>query len=644
MADRRKSLGGGKDGKASAPPRLQQPFRPAGITSLNLVDIKDKAKVPPKKSRSRQLDDKALSKMDVATASKRMQRWQRQDQGHGVSLGFFDEARLTGQSLVKNIFGAKGEDPPWLKSGKDMVRKPFWKKEPPPSLKRAASSKRSLGSSKKSSSQKSLKKKSKRDPTKSKKKKEEVKEEPKKVPLKDVEVPTTVWGLLTLNLRSNVQEVKDYFQSRAEYARRKRQVSGPGTSEIIVMDIILKPLFVVWGEINYYIAAYTRVDDAFNVQKARLKRKRGQLIDVEELECVTWHTLEALKERMVTIVGTLTVASLLLGVAINEFNFRGFIPSYDMDCANPAADINTCFNNPCIYHTLQAGTPSEFLELECPNLAVVEDPVFQALKIVGSVITLVLLISIYYLHRYDANILSLRNHVEFSDKVLERSSLYRAGLLPQFVTEVLLCCVHQLPYLQFDFVVDTLIFSDLPSVYTSDSAMGTFLFLRVYHLWRWFKQGVFRHYDSRAYAIRLTEEPMSHLLAIKILVLESPIALLSGTFILALLTSSYVYRVVESSQNFTMSVYYWDALWFSADTITGLSFADPRVYPRSVLGRVVAVIARLMGLFWTSLLISTLRFQLKFGSWEVHLRSGRECQHRLMLVGEVGVQELTGGG
>lgn len=52
-----------------------------------------------------------------------------------------------------------------------------------------------------------------------------------------------------------------------------------------------------------------------------------------------------------------------------------------------------------------------------------------------------------------------RNHVEFHDKVLEKNWLHRAGLLSNFTIEVLLCIVHQIPYLQFDIVINTLIFS-----------------------------------------------------------------------------------------------------------------------------------------------------------------------------------------
>lgn len=563
--------------------------------------------------------------MDAASATKRMQRWQRQDQGADVSLGFFEEAKISLVTARRHVFGTDKAPPPWIAKSRSalsaVLKNPFKKVATP--RKKEKSKDKGKGNGKRSKKGKRGERDGRKKGGKSDKKVEEVEA---KAEVIEMEIPTTILGLVTLGFRTKVRDIYLMVTGRIEYAKRRREMEGASTLELIIGEVIVKPFYLMYLEVSYYVAAYTRVDDAFNVQRARIRRKRGQLIDIEDLECVTWHTLEALKERITTVMGFVTVLSILLGVVINEINFRGFIPSWALDCENPAADKETCDKNPCAWTLLQTESGAPIQSIECFPLPAVTDPSFQHLKLANTLLTAFLIYTIYIAYRYDANILSLRNHVEFNDKGLEKSSLYRVGMLHFFLIEVLLCVVHQIPYVQFDIIVDTLIFSELPSVYTSDSVLGMFLFLRVYVIWRWFKQGTFRHYDSRAYAIRLTDEPMSHLLAIKLLIRDSPFQLLGGIAILIILTTSYVYRVVESSQNHIMSVYYWDALWFSADTMTGLAFADPEIYPRSVLGRLVAVVTRILGMAWTSLLIVAVAEWLRFGSFEIHALRWLELQ------------------
>jgi len=614
MSGRPRNVGG------RAPPAAPA-ARPGGITALDIRGMQAGGSRVPRSSRStaRTIDEKSLAKMDARSATRRLQRWQRQGEGSGIGLGFFEEAKLTMISLKRSIFGTSKAPPPWIAKGRKalsvITRNPFKKKkkkkDPTPKEKDKRKKKGKKSKRGKRGGRDSKLKKSQSE----KEKEEEEFVDPKPV---ELEIPTTVGGLVTLGMRTRAKNLYLTAQSRAEYAKRKRQLHGPSALEMILTDVIGKPFAIVWMEVSFYVAAYVRVDDAFSVQRARIRRKRGQLIDIEDLECVTWHTLEALKERIIAVIGFLTVVSILIGVAINEINFRGFIPSWALDCRNPAASKDQCYNNPCSWSFVERipGKPRQ--ELECIPTAATEQQAFQYLKLCNTILTAFIIYSIYISYRYDANILSLRNHVEFNNKGLEKSSLYRVGLLLPFFVEVLMFIVHQIPYVQFDVIIDTLIFSEIPSVYTSDSVLGVFLFLRVYVIWRWFKLRTFRSFDSRAYAIRLTDEPMSHLLAIKILIRESPFALLTGTAALIILTTSYVYRVVESSQNRIMGVYYWDALWFSADTMTGLAFADPGIYPRSVLGRLVAVLCRLMGMAWTALLFTSVREFFKFGSFEIH--------------------------
>lgn len=92
--------------------------------------------------------------------------------------------------------------------------------------------------------------------------------------------------------------------------------------------------------------------------------------------------------------------------------------------------------------------------------------------------------------------------------------------------------------------------------------------------------------------------------------LENPIVLSAHLLSITVAVGSYFYRIAESSTNSTANIYYWDALWFVVDTMTGLPVADDAIEPKGQFGRVIAVFVRFMGILWYAMLIQAARYYI----------------------------------
>lgn len=198
--------------------------------------------------------------------------------------------------------------------------------------------------------------------------------------------------------------------------------------------------------------------------------------------------------------------------------------------------------------------------------------------------------------------------------------------------ELLLLMVHQLPYVSYDVIVNSSIFSGRPSVYSLDGILGLLMIGRLLQVLRWYRGYLFVKFQSRHFASRLNDEQMSTLLALRLFILKSPLLASSHFLLGCVAVGSYCYRVAESSTNPTASVYYWDSLWFVVDTLTGLPVADEVVEPKGQFGRTIAVVVRIMGILWYVLLVNSFKEWAKFAPDELQVQQWLRLSTRTNVV------------
>ena len=106
----------------------------------------------------------------------------------------------------------------------------------------------------------------------------------------------------------------------------------------------------------------------------------------------------------------------------------------------------------------------------------------------------------------------IRNHIEYRGP---QSALpfWRLGLGREFLFEALACAVHAVPWLSFTFAVEA---QGRVSVYRVESVLVSLMFLRLYTVWRFFREWLFARYTSKHLASRLTDIAMDSRLAVKV--------------------------------------------------------------------------------------------------------------------------------
>lgn len=107
-------------------------------------------------------------------------------------------------------------------------------------------------------------------------------------------------------------------------------------------------------------------------------------------------------------------------------------------------------------------------------------------------------------------------------------------------------CVWQVPFVNRDLVLDTRAFSTRTSLHTLDGVLSLLVLLRAYHTARWLRAALFARYDSRRFASRLADQPAGAVLAVRIVVLDSPLRSAAAAAVAVILVFSYLYRVAES--------------------------------------------------------------------------------------------------
>lgn len=450
--------------------------------------------------------------------------------------------------------------------------------------------------------------KNKRRKRKKKKKDEDVHEE-NAIPT--VPIPDTVSGMV---LQAATEAVAGYtggMRSRVEYRRRIRQMEGPGPLERALLDYLIVPLTLALIEIYLHLSAYWRVNEGF----ARKKVKDDDDDDDDEIRKIaTWHELEMMQHRIQTMAALGSFVSVATAVLVNELQFRGYIPAWEQDCSNPDALKLGCKLNPtCNYafDDLEQRTLLTCAEPEVNNFGFVD-----RLKFFNTGLTLYIMFTAFFYFRYEANIFSIRNHTEFVDPKLRSYWLHECGLLKWYMLEILFLIPHQVPYFYYDVIVQTSYFGTRPSVYSVDGIVALVMGVRFWQVWKWYRGFLYTRFTSRRYAIRLNDEETGSLLAVRLFVLANPVFASTHLFLAIIFLGSFVYRIAESSVNEIVGVYYWDAMWFMIDAMTGLPIADKTLEPQGTFGRVIAVIVRFLGIFWFVLVVTAVKQFQKYDESE----------------------------
>jgi hypothetical protein len=453
-------------------------------------------------------------------------------------------------------------------------------------------------------------------------------------------VPETVGGMLHQKTKESVKGATAGLVARIEYHRRLRAKEGPGPVEQGLRDVFLEPLVFLLRKLRLYFTAYIRVDDGFQVQVLRKREElrrgrreretaRMQTLFPDQLEghdedeeqeelppVVTWRQLETLQQTIQSIVAVLSLVTIVIAVFVHELQYRGFVPPWELDCENPAADRALCSVNPsCTYSMVNTTEMRNLQVLTCFSIDHSRELIDQ-LKIANSGMTAWLILTVYFYYRYEANIVSLRNHVEFIDRELHSHWLYTHGLLKWFVLETIFLLIHQIPYYSTDIVINSDLFSTRPSVYSFDGIIALLMVVRGFQIWKWYRGYLFHRYNSRAFAVRLHDQPMGSVLALRVIALNNPLLLSFNVFLFVLGVGSYFYRIAESSTNPTSSLYYWDSLWFAMDTMTGLPIAEDQIEPKGQLGRFLAFCVRILGILWFCSVVAAARNSLRISSDE----------------------------
>ena len=232
-------------------------------------------------------------------------------------------------------------------------------------------------------------------------------------------------------MNQTFSEWRTAFHSRLEIRRRKRKLDGPGTATIIFRELILGPTIDLFGMVRDYAFAYVRAAVPFS------QASRGEGSDANARRR-TWRDMECDQRRVQLVTALIALVTVMLAISANELQFRGYVPAWDEDCANPEVQTATCFVNPCSYSTPPS---AQLATLTCPA-TFPNEATANSIKMSNTVLTLLLFLSIYAYYRYEADILSLRNHVEFKQP-LKIHTLSECGLLNHFFIQLLLSAVHQ---------------------------------------------------------------------------------------------------------------------------------------------------------------------------------------------------------
>ncbi|EKX33374.1 hypothetical protein GUITHDRAFT_147963 [Guillardia theta CCMP2712] len=416
-------------------------------------------------------------------------------------------------------------------------------------------------------------------------------------------IPTTLAGLMYARVKETLEQWRSRLQARREYQKRLRTIYGPGPVEQVFTWYVLVPLGALLAKLEEYFDAYL-VILRLRFLPSSSASERG----------MTWRVLEKLQNKVQLIQSVCVGLTVCVALIVYEFQFRGYVPSWSEDCRNPFSDPATCVENS--YCSYQYSEQDSKMQLSClpitNNLSAL-----TKLKVMNVALTLLMIWNLFVTLEYENAIRALRNHVEFRDKKLRRYSMIESGLLLPFLVEAVSLAIVQIPFLQFDVIVQTSYFSTRPSMYSFDGIIAIVMTCRTYQVWKWYRSDLFAKFESRQYGVRINDDLMGSWLAIRFLILKNPFLASFQFFLALILVGSYVFRIAESSTNSVIAVYYWDSLWFVMDTALGLPVGEVDITPSTSFGRFIAIAIRLLSILWFALLVAAIRLLLRFDAKEI---------------------------
>jgi hypothetical protein len=358
------------------------------------------------------------------------------------------------------------------------------------------------------------------------------------------------------------------------------------------------------------------------------------------------YSLRGLQQRvyqMQQLVAVLSMVGLLCGIAVNEFCWLGYIPTPEEEAGYCSAPGNKQTPDECRLAggSWTPGYPNPTnLEIgqRCRS-AQNGELGGLILKSLTSGLTGLLLMAIFHLYECIAIELCFRNHLEYHREFVD-VPFWNMGLLPEFLIEVLASIVHPGPQLHFNLVVTArgrlvvynsevrfhtirtkftirnkfllcacvLAPGSLPRIPRLTASCGwqsflvALMFLRMYTLWRYYREWMFTRYTSKNFASRLSDVQMDSKLAIKAILADVPFETITFLFGFMTVTLAYLVRIAEAPAN-EEHVYFWNQLWLIVVTATSTGYGD--LYPVTHLGRGVCILAMIIGIVLTAVLITT---------------------------------------
>lgn len=325
------------------------------------------------------------------------------------------------------------------------------------------------------------------------------------------------------------------------------------------------------------------------------------------------YTLRHLQARVYSMqrfVMTMALLGLASGIAVNEWCWLGYIPTPEEEqgyCSEPTYSSKSSCQGEGFFYT--DGIPNP---MKGEDGGVCGDGLGLFFKGFTTFITAILLIAVFHLYEVVAIELNMRNHLEYH-KPYFNLPFWELGLLPGFIGEFFACVLHPVPGVVFFINVEA---RGRLSVYNFESWGTALMFVRMYSVWRYFREWLFTRYTSKHFASRMNDVPMDSKLALKAILEDKPFETIFLAFLVMTLMLAYLVRICESPVNIE-HIYFWNQLWLIVVTATSTGYGD--IYPLSHVGRAVCVFAMLGGIALTAILISAVSSKLALNAGESRL-------------------------
>jgi hypothetical protein len=238
----------------------------------------------------------------------------------------------------------------------------------------------------------------------------------------------------------------------------------------------------------------------------------------------------------------------------------------------------------------------------------------QILRGIATISTICLLICIYLHYRNRLAFLIFKQNID------RGSTLFSSNLLWSLLIELLLCAIHVPPFLDdfkvhFSDSIGGLIEIDVDLLLSCFIPLRIYLFIKYYTFYSSWG-------DDRA-LMGCSECNVSGGLtfAIKAELKEKPYTTVGILMVISIFVFGYILRNVEVCfmkdipyDKFQDWRFIWNGFWCIIITILTVGYGD--YYPRTSLGRVIAVVACLWGTFLVSMMVVSLTLSVDFSSQE----------------------------